>query len=147
MYWDFFSQILDARNPLLFRSPDLEKYVKEVSALKANLILLNKVFIILLLIFIRIVATVCYLDLLYCSPLFVLLPQSIIWIYANPDQCFFLIADPDPAIFLGVNRDLNLRFYNSKRYSASASSPTCILNPSPMESLRSSEKSLSVLLI
>jgi large subunit GTPase 1 len=45
-YSNFFSQILDARNPLLFRSPDLEKYVKEVSALKANLILLNKVFII-----------------------------------------------------------------------------------------------------
>ncbi len=42
-YSNFFSQILDARNPLLFRSPDLEKYVKEVSALKANLILLNKV--------------------------------------------------------------------------------------------------------
>jgi large subunit GTPase 1 len=44
LYSSFFSQILDARNPLLFRSPDLEKYVKEVSALKANLILLNKVF-------------------------------------------------------------------------------------------------------
>ena len=38
-----FHQILDARNPLLFRSLDLEKYVKEVSALKKNLILLNKV--------------------------------------------------------------------------------------------------------
>jgi hypothetical protein len=59
----FFSQILDARNPLLFRSPDLEKYVKEVSALKANLILLNKVFLILLPTFIRIVAPVYYLDL------------------------------------------------------------------------------------
>jgi ribosome biogenesis GTPase A len=58
LYWNFFSQILDARNPLLFRSPDLEKYVKEVSALKANLILLNKVFIIQLLTFTRIVATV-----------------------------------------------------------------------------------------
>ncbi len=73
MYWNFFSQILDARNPLLFRSPDLEKYVKEVSALKANLILLNKVVIILLLTFIGIIATV------YC----------IVWIYTNLDQCFF----------------------------------------------------------
>jgi hypothetical protein len=63
MYSKFFLKILDARNPLLFRSPDLEKYVKEVSALKANLILLNKVFIILLLTFIGIVATVYYLDL------------------------------------------------------------------------------------
>ncbi len=63
MYWNFFSQILDARNPLLFRSPDLEKYVKEVSALKANLILLNKVCMILLLTFFCIVATVYYLDL------------------------------------------------------------------------------------
>ncbi len=66
-YLNFFSQILDARNPLLFRSPDLEKYVKEVSALKANLILLNKVFIILLLTFTVFVlfpqSTGYYLDL------------------------------------------------------------------------------------
>jgi len=35
-------QIVDCRNPLLFRSKDLEAYVKEVSTLKQNLILLNK---------------------------------------------------------------------------------------------------------
>merc|ERR1719186_2051890 len=35
-------QIVDSRNPLLFRSPDLEKYVKEVSTLKQNLVLINK---------------------------------------------------------------------------------------------------------
>ena len=35
-------QIVDARNPLLFRCEDLEKYVTEVSSHKRNLILLNK---------------------------------------------------------------------------------------------------------
>lgn len=35
-------QILDARNPLLFRCKDLEKYVKEVDKEKQNLLLLNK---------------------------------------------------------------------------------------------------------
>ncbi|KAI9307654.1 hypothetical protein BJ944DRAFT_176135 [Cunninghamella echinulata] len=35
-------QIVDARNPLLFRSADLEKYVKEVDARKNNLLLINK---------------------------------------------------------------------------------------------------------
>jgi len=39
---DLVVQIVDCRNPLLFRSKDLEAYVKEVSALKQNLILLNK---------------------------------------------------------------------------------------------------------
>jgi hypothetical protein len=27
-----------------------------------------------------------------------------------PVKVFFLIADPDPAVFLGVNRDLKLKF-------------------------------------
>lgn len=36
------AQILDARNPLLFRCEDLEKYVKEVNKKKLNLLLLNK---------------------------------------------------------------------------------------------------------
>ncbi|KAI9010970.1 hypothetical protein CLU79DRAFT_822421 [Phycomyces nitens] len=35
-------QIVDARNPLLFRSADLEKYVKEVHPEKQNLLLINK---------------------------------------------------------------------------------------------------------
>lgn len=35
-------QIVDARNPLLFRSTDLEKYVKEVDPRKKNLLLVNK---------------------------------------------------------------------------------------------------------
>ncbi|RCI03733.1 hypothetical protein CU098_001016, partial [Rhizopus stolonifer] len=35
-------QIVDARNPMLFRSADLEKYVKEVDDNKANLLLINK---------------------------------------------------------------------------------------------------------
>lgn len=39
---DLIIQIVDSRDPLLFRSPDLELYVKEVSALKNNLILINK---------------------------------------------------------------------------------------------------------
>lgn len=39
---DVIVQIVDARNPLLFRSEDLEKYVKEVNAKKMNMILVNK---------------------------------------------------------------------------------------------------------
>ena len=39
---DLIVQIVDCRHPLMFRSPDLEKYVKEVSLLKQNLILVNK---------------------------------------------------------------------------------------------------------
>ncbi|RXM99993.1 Large subunit GTPase 1-like [Acipenser ruthenus] len=39
---DVVVQILDARNPLLFRSLDLECYVKEVSQDKENMLLLNK---------------------------------------------------------------------------------------------------------
>lgn len=39
---DVVVQIVDARNPLLFRSEDLEKYVKEVNPQKMNMILINK---------------------------------------------------------------------------------------------------------
>ncbi|XP_026542989.1 large subunit GTPase 1 homolog [Notechis scutatus] len=39
---DVVVQIVDARNPLLFRCPDLERYAKEISPEKENLILLNK---------------------------------------------------------------------------------------------------------
>ena len=39
---DLVVQIVDCRHPLMFRSPDLEKYVKEVSPLKQNLLLVNK---------------------------------------------------------------------------------------------------------
>ncbi|ODQ48722.1 hypothetical protein PICMEDRAFT_61191 [Pichia membranifaciens NRRL Y-2026] len=39
---DLVVQIVDARNPLLFRSTDLEKYVKELNPLKRNLLLVNK---------------------------------------------------------------------------------------------------------
>ncbi|XP_017771082.1 PREDICTED: large subunit GTPase 1 homolog [Nicrophorus vespilloides] len=39
---DVVVQIVDARNPLLFRCQDLEKYVKEVSDDKMNMILINK---------------------------------------------------------------------------------------------------------
>jgi large subunit GTPase 1 len=39
---DLVVQIVDARNPLLFRSDDLEKYVKEVDPKKRNLLLVNK---------------------------------------------------------------------------------------------------------
>ena len=35
-------QIVDARNPLLFRSDDLVKYVKEVGSEKQNFVLMNK---------------------------------------------------------------------------------------------------------
>ncbi|KAH7152356.1 hypothetical protein B0J13DRAFT_471193 [Dactylonectria estremocensis] len=39
---DLVVQIVDARNPLLFRSEDLEDYVKEVDPNKENLLLINK---------------------------------------------------------------------------------------------------------
>ncbi|KAF2666267.1 P-loop containing nucleoside triphosphate hydrolase protein [Microthyrium microscopicum] len=39
---DLVVQIVDARNPLMFRSDDLDKYVKEVDARKNNLLLVNK---------------------------------------------------------------------------------------------------------
>ena len=39
---DLVVQIVDARNPFLFRSEDLEKYVKEVDPRKNNLLLVNK---------------------------------------------------------------------------------------------------------
>lgn len=39
---DVIVQIVDARNPLLFRSEDLERYVKEMSQDKINMILVNK---------------------------------------------------------------------------------------------------------
>ncbi|XBW34973.1 hypothetical protein QEN19_000538 [Hanseniaspora menglaensis] len=39
---DLVVQIVDARDPLLFRSVDLEKYVKEVDSRKTNLLLVNK---------------------------------------------------------------------------------------------------------
>ncbi|XP_008557025.1 large subunit GTPase 1 homolog [Microplitis demolitor] len=39
---DVVVQIVDARNPLLFRCEDLEKYVKEIDADKKNMILVNK---------------------------------------------------------------------------------------------------------
>jgi large subunit GTPase 1 len=39
---DVVIQIVDSRNPLLFRCEDLEKYVKEVDANKQNVLLLNK---------------------------------------------------------------------------------------------------------
>ncbi|KAG0648364.1 Large subunit GTPase 1 [Hyphodiscus hymeniophilus] len=39
---DLVVQIVDARNPLLFRSEDLERYVKHVDSRKENLLLVNK---------------------------------------------------------------------------------------------------------
>jgi large subunit GTPase 1 len=39
---DVLVQVVDARNPALFRFPDLEQYVREVGALKQNLLLINK---------------------------------------------------------------------------------------------------------
>jgi len=39
---DLVVQIVDARNPLLFRSADLERYVREVDPHKRNLLLVNK---------------------------------------------------------------------------------------------------------
>ncbi|KAF7664262.1 hypothetical protein LDENG_00182250 [Lucifuga dentata] len=39
---DIVVQIVDARNPLLFRCPDLELYVQEVSKDKVNMLLVNK---------------------------------------------------------------------------------------------------------
>ncbi len=39
---DLVVQIVDARNPLMFRSEDLEDYVKDVDPSKKNLLLVNK---------------------------------------------------------------------------------------------------------
>lgn len=39
---DVLVQIVDGRNPMLFRCPDLEKYVKEVNPNKRNVLLINK---------------------------------------------------------------------------------------------------------
>ncbi|KAK3326300.1 hypothetical protein B0H66DRAFT_155181 [Apodospora peruviana] len=39
---DVVVQIVDARNPLMFRSEDLESYVKDVDSKKKNLLLINK---------------------------------------------------------------------------------------------------------
>ncbi|OAA40283.1 GTP-binding domain, HSR1-related protein [Metarhizium rileyi] len=39
---DLIVQIVDARNPLLFRSEDLETYVKDIDSKKENLLLINK---------------------------------------------------------------------------------------------------------
>ncbi|CAN8096096.1 unnamed protein product [Discula destructiva] len=39
---DLIVQIVDARNPLMFRSEDLEQYVKDVDPRKENLLLINK---------------------------------------------------------------------------------------------------------
>src|SRR5690606_11319088 len=39
---DVIVQIVDARNPLMFRSEDLEVYVKDVDPKKHNLLLINK---------------------------------------------------------------------------------------------------------
>lgn len=39
---DLVVQIVDARNPLMFRSEDLENYVKDVDPSKKNLLLVNK---------------------------------------------------------------------------------------------------------
>ncbi|XP_022104220.1 large subunit GTPase 1 homolog [Acanthaster planci] len=39
---DIIVQIVDARNPLLFRCEDLEKYVKEVGSTKENMVLISK---------------------------------------------------------------------------------------------------------
>ena len=39
---DVVVQIVDGRNPMLFRCPDLEHYVKEVDPNKTNILLMNK---------------------------------------------------------------------------------------------------------
>lgn len=39
---DVIMQIVDARNPLMFRCEDLESYIKEVSSNKENVLLINK---------------------------------------------------------------------------------------------------------
>lgn len=39
---DVVVQIVDARNPLLYRCEDLERYVKEMSPRKVNAVLMNK---------------------------------------------------------------------------------------------------------
>jgi len=45
---DLVVQIVDARNPLLFRSEDLERYVKHVDSRKENLLLVNKAYMLTL---------------------------------------------------------------------------------------------------
>ena len=42
LYSDVVMQIVDARNPSLFRCEDLESYVTEVSSHKVNVLLINK---------------------------------------------------------------------------------------------------------
>ena len=42
VYSDVVVQIVDARNPLLFRCEDLEQYVREVNQSKVNMVLINK---------------------------------------------------------------------------------------------------------
>jgi ribosome biogenesis GTPase A len=37
-----FAQVIDARNPLLFRCPDVETYTHEHAGKKENLLILNK---------------------------------------------------------------------------------------------------------
>lgn len=39
---DIVVQIVDGRNPLFFRCPDLEHYVKELDPKKVNILLINK---------------------------------------------------------------------------------------------------------
>ena len=39
---DVVVQVLDCRNPLLFRCPDFEQFVREVDPIKRNVLLLNK---------------------------------------------------------------------------------------------------------
>ena len=42
LFFQIIVQIVDARNPLLFRCEDLERYVQETSCEKMNLVLVNK---------------------------------------------------------------------------------------------------------
>lgn len=42
IFSDVIVQIVDARNPLLYRCEDLERYVKEISSHKVNAVLMNK---------------------------------------------------------------------------------------------------------
>ena len=42
IYSDIIVQIVDGRNPLLFRCEDLETYVKEIGKDKVNVLLINK---------------------------------------------------------------------------------------------------------
>lgn len=39
---DILVQVVDGRNPMFYRCPDLEKYVKEINSLKENILLINK---------------------------------------------------------------------------------------------------------